>query len=199
MGSEIRTMAIIGDQDMAGCLSPFPPYFHTFTPLSPCSIVIRTMDLGDSANYLASDGVVETAVDAGWYARWFSPQVPLISSLDNAPLSFIPEPSLTLLRLLMACPLPPPTHQPVPIPHSHTHRYNADSGRPFDFMAAFAYFNATAMHLGPNCPEDYNLYAGRRTWWEGGGGGYQGIIGIQGRLPIHPGRPALYQCLIAVQ
>ncbi len=42
--------------------------------------------------------------------------------------------------------------------------YDASSGAPFDFTAAFAYFNATEMHLGPDCPEEYNLYTGRRLW-----------------------------------
>ena len=42
--------------------------------------------------------------------------------------------------------------------------YDPSSGAPFDFTAAFAYFNATEMHLGPDCPEDYNLYTGRRLW-----------------------------------
>ena len=39
-----------------------------------------------------------------------------------------------------------------------------DGESPFDFTAAFAYFNATEMHLGSACPVDYNLYTGRRTW-----------------------------------
>jgi peptide chain release factor 1 len=42
--------------------------------------------------------------------------------------------------------------------------YDPDAGEAFDFTAAFAYFNATEMHLGPDCPEDYNLYTGRRLW-----------------------------------
>jgi len=42
--------------------------------------------------------------------------------------------------------------------------YDISAGAPFDFTAAFAYFNATEMHLGPACPEDYNLYTGRRLW-----------------------------------
>ena len=66
------------------------------------------MDLSDADNYLASEGVVEAAVEAGFY----SPA----------------------------------------------------SGRPFDFLAAFSYFNARSMHLGDKCPPDYNLYSGRRTW-----------------------------------
>jgi hypothetical protein len=41
--------------------------------------------------------------------------------------------------------------------------HDPSTGRPFDFLASFGYFNGTTMHLGPNCPEDYNLYAGRRT------------------------------------
>ena len=41
--------------------------------------------------------------------------------------------------------------------------YDPDSDGPFDFTAAYAYFNATEMHLGPKCPIDYNLYGGRRT------------------------------------
>ena len=66
------------------------------------------MNLSDTENYLASEGVVEAAVAAGFY----SPA----------------------------------------------------SGRPFDFLAAFSFFDTKAMHLGPHCPPDYNLYAGRRTW-----------------------------------
>jgi dipeptidase len=42
--------------------------------------------------------------------------------------------------------------------------YDPASPAPFDFTAAFAYFNATEMHLGPGCPEEYNLYTGRRMW-----------------------------------
>lgn len=34
----------------------------------------------------------------------------------------------------------------------------------FDFTSAFGYFNATAMKLGPHCPEELNLYTGRRMW-----------------------------------
>jgi dipeptidase len=77
-------------------------------PLPYRSLVIRAMDLSDTDNYLASEGVVEAAVEAGFY----SPA----------------------------------------------------SGRPFDFLAAFSYFNARSMHLGDKCPPDYNLYSGRRTW-----------------------------------
>ena len=39
-----------------------------------------------------------------------------------------------------------------------------DGQSEFDFTAAFAYFNATEMHLGSACPVDYNLYTGRRIW-----------------------------------
>ncbi|GAX81201.1 hypothetical protein CEUSTIGMA_g8633.t1 [Chlamydomonas eustigma] len=74
----------------------------------PNSFVIRTMDLEDPDNYLASDGIEQVAIDGGFY-----------------------DPS---------------------------------TGLPFDFLASFGYFNGSTMHLGPNCPEDYNLYAGRRTW-----------------------------------
>ncbi len=74
----------------------------------PNAFVIRTMDLEDADNYLASPSVVDVAADAGLYD-----------------------------------------------PHA---------GVPFDFTAAFAYFNATEMHLGSDCPEDYNLYTGRRLW-----------------------------------
>lgn len=42
--------------------------------------------------------------------------------------------------------------------------YDPAADGDFDFTAAFAYFNATEMHLGPSCPIDYNLYSGRR-WW----------------------------------